>query len=187
MAVRDTVRRKLDYQDYVHFPDDGQRYEILDGECYVTPAPTVGHQGVSAELHLVLGAFVRAHRLGRVLYAPVDVLLSEHDIAQPDLLFVSNERAGIFTAANIQGAPDLVIEVLSDSTRRRDEGLKRDRYERCGVGEYWLLDPRRRTVRVLRRSGAGFLPPVELSAAAGDFLTTPLFPGLEISLREVFG
>ncbi|MEA2692231.1 MAG: hypothetical protein QOJ16_1618 [Acidobacteriota bacterium] len=186
MAIRDTVHRKLTYEDYLLFPEDGKRHEILDGEHYVTPAPPIEHQDFSGNLYLRLAPFVREHRLGRVNFAPVDVLLSEHDIAQPDLLFISNERATIVTAANVQGAPDLVIEILSNSTRRRDETLKRDRYERAGVLEYWLVDSKRRVVRVFRRSGAGFLAPQELSAVAGDVLTTPLLPGLEILVSQIF-
>jgi len=186
MAIRDSAHRKLTYEDYALFPEDGQRHEILDGEHYVTPAPTPDHQIISGRLYLKVGNFVSEHQLGLFLYAPLDVLLSEHDVAQPDLLFLSNERAGLLTRANIQGAPDLVIEILSDSTRRRDQTLKRDRYERCGVLEYWLADPTRKTVRVFRREGAAFLPPVDLSAAADDLLTTPLLPGLKIRLREIF-
>ena len=126
------------------------------------------------------------HQLGEVLYAPFDVLLSRYDIAQPDLLFISNERRAILTEANVQGAPDLVIEILSDSTRRLDETLKRDRYELFGVLEYWLVDPVRRVVRFYRRSGVGFGAPQEFSAAAGGVLTTPLLPGLEIRVSEIF-
>ena len=186
MAVRDTAHRKLTYEDYILFPEDRQRHEILDGEHYVTPAPSMGHQGVSMYLSEKLGFFVREHRLGRVFAAPADVLLSRHDVAQPDLLFISNERAAILTKANVQGAPDLLIEILSDSTRRRDETLKRDRYERAGVLEYWVVDPRRQVVRVFMREGDGFLAPQELAAAAGDVLTTALLPGLEIRVSEMF-
>jgi Uma2 family endonuclease len=185
MAIRDTAHRKLTYEDYMLFPEDGKRHEILDGEHYVTPAPSFGHQSISVNLSSRVHTFVRENRLGFLRYAPLDVLLSEHDIAQPDLLFISNERAAIVTAANVQGAPDLVIEILSDSTRRRDETLKRDRYERAGVREYWIVDPQRRVVRVLRRGGAGFLAPQEFLAAAGDVLITPLLPGLEILVREI--
>jgi Uma2 family endonuclease len=180
------LRSKLTYEDYVLFPEDGQRHEILDGEHYVTPAPSIDHQESSGYLFSKLYPFVREYRLGKVLYAPVDVLLSAHDITQPDLLFISNERQAILTEANAQGAPDLVIEILSDSTRRRDETLKRDRYERGGVLEYWLVDRVRRTVRVYRRSGGGFSAPQDLSAAAGDILTTSLLPGLEIRVSEIF-
>jgi Uma2 family endonuclease len=186
MAIRDTVRRKLTYEDYLLFPEDGKRHEILDGEHYVMPAPSFDHQGACGSLHLTLGPFVRAHRLGFVRFAPLDVRLSEHDVVQPDLLFISNERAGIVQGAKVQGAPDLVVEILSDSSRRMDETLKRDVYERFGVLEYWLIDPQRQTLRVFRRSGAGFLAPRGFSAAAGDVLTTPLLPGLEISVREIF-
>ena len=186
MAVRDTARRKLTYEDYVLFPEDGQRHEILDGEHYVMPAPSRSHQRSSRKLCLKLTLFVDEHGLGEVFYAPFDVLLSQYDIAQPDLLFISNERWAILTEANVQGAPDLLIEILSDSTRRLDETLKRDRYERFGVLEYWLVDSVRRTVRVYRCSGAGFGAPLDLSAVAGDLLTTPLLPGLEIRVSEIF-
>ena len=186
MAVRDTARRKLTYEDYLLFPEDGKRHEILDGEHYVMPAPSFSHQGISGNLYVSLRLFVREHRLGFVRYAPLDVLLSEHDIVQPDLLFISNERAGIVKEPNVHGAPDLVVEILSDSSRQRDEILKRHLYERSGVLEYWLVDPIRRTLRVLRRSGVGFLAAQEVSAAAGDVLTTPLLPGFEIRVSEIF-
>jgi Uma2 family endonuclease len=133
----------------------------------------------------LLGVFIRQHRLGRLSTAPLDVLFSEHDIAQPDLVFISNERTRIIGNKNIQGAPDLVVEVLSPSTRRRDEGIKLDVCERFGVREYWLVDVERQMVRVFRRNGSGFGPAVELSAA-GDVLTTPLLPGLEIRVGEIF-
>lgn len=184
MAIRDTARRKLTYNDYVLFPEDGMRHEVLDGEHYVTPAPLVWHQSVSSNLHLILGSFVREHRLGLLLFAPVDVLLSEHDIAQPDLVFVSNERRGILTEKNIQGAPDLVIEILSPSSRRNDEIVKRHRYEQLGVQEYWIVDPQQRTVRVFRRTGEAFASSENLSS--GDVLTTPCLPRLEIPVGTLF-
>jgi len=104
----------------------------------------------------------------------------------PDLLFVSKERAEILTKANLQGAPDLIIEILSPSTRTRDEGLKRQLYERMGVSEYWLADPLFDAVRVYRREGEALLLVAELSAESGDVLTTPLLPGLELPLAEIF-
>jgi Uma2 family endonuclease len=186
MALHD-LPRKLTYDDYVLIPEDGQRHEILDGEHYVSPAPLTRHQRISSKAHLRLGSFVDAHRLGWVLYAPTDVVLSLHDVVQPDLLFISNERLGIITEANVQGAPDLVIEILSEKTRRQDEGLKREIYERYGVREYWMLDPDRNSVRIYRRIGNRLRLVAEFSAAAaGDVLTTPLLPGLEIRLAEIF-
>jgi Uma2 family endonuclease len=188
MALPDVLPRprKLTYDDYVLIPEDGQRHEILDGEHYVTPAPFTPHQGISSKLHNRLGPFVERHRLGHLYAAPLDVVLSPHDIAQPDLLFISNQRAGIITRKNIQGAPDLVVEILSASTRRRDEGIKLQRYERLGVPEYWMFDPGPRTAKVYRRNGDRLVPAAELSADAGDLLTTPLLPGLEIRLSEIF-
>jgi Uma2 family endonuclease len=186
MAVRDTTRRKLTYEDYVLIPEDGLRHEILDGEHYVSPAPKEAHQSASIYLSSTLFFFVRSQRLGRVYTAPFDIRLSEYDIAQPDLIFISNERLGILNEDNAKGAPDLVIEILSDSTRRIDEGIKRRIYERSGVLEYWMADPKRRLVTVIRRTGDGFGLAEVLSAEAGDVLITPLLPGLEIRVSEIF-
>jgi Uma2 family endonuclease len=184
MAIRDTARRKLTYEDYVLFREDGQRHEIIDGEHYVSPAPFTRHQRISMRLSSRLFSFAEDHRLGEVLPAPTDVLLSRHDILQPDILFISNERAGIVTEKNIQGAPDLVVEILSESTRKLDERLKLSRYELLGVREYWIVDPLADRVNVFRAEGESFRQVAELSA--GDILTTPLLPGLEIPLRDLF-
>jgi Uma2 family endonuclease len=186
MAIQDAARRKLTYEDYERIPDDGLRHEILDGDHYVSPAPVPRHQQVSIELSSRFHFFVKEHELGNILAAPCDVVLSPHDIAQPDLLFISKERAGIITEKNVQGAPDLLVEILSDRTRKRDEGIKRELYERFGVKEYWLVDTVRQTVLVYRREGDRFHRAGRFSAAAGDVLTTPLLPGLEIPLREIF-
>jgi Uma2 family endonuclease len=187
MAIQDAARRKLTYEDYERIPDDdGLRHEILDGEHYVSPAPFTQHQRVAVKLSVCLHFFVEEHGLGEVLTAPCDVLLSRHDIAQPDILFISTERAGIATEKNIQGAPDLLVEILSDDTRKRDEGIKREIYERSGVNEYWLVDPVRQTALVYRREGGRFQRTGRFAAAAGDVLTTPLLPGLEIPLAKIF-
>ena len=186
MAVRDPIPRKLTYEDYLHFPEDGNRHEILDGEHYVTAAPYLRHQSVIVELTSWIAPFVRQRRLGRFYIAPVDVLLARHDIVQPDLLFISNASMKILTEKNVQGAPDLVVEVLSDSTRKRDEGIKLERYELLGVQEYWVVDPKRNEARIYRRSGEHLQQIAELTATARDLLTSPFFPGLEIPLFEIF-
>jgi Uma2 family endonuclease len=122
-----------------------------------------------------------------VFFAPVDVVLSRFDVVEPDLLYMSKERkAQIANDANVQGPPELVVEVGSPSTRRRDETLKRALYERAGVSEYWVVDPELDVVRVYRRDGERFARPIELSLEAGDVLTTPLLPGLELPLSEIF-
>jgi Uma2 family endonuclease len=184
MAVHEADRRKLTYEDYLHFPEDGMQHEILDGEHWVTPAPSTLHQLVVANLVVSLGSFARQYRLGRILCAPTDVLLANHDVVQPDILFVSHEHDAVITDPNIQGAPDLAIEVLSPSTRRKDEQVKRERYERTGVQEYWIVDPRRQTVRIFRRQAEGFGPAEELSK--DDTLSTPLLPGLALPVSEIF-
>ncbi len=186
MVVGPTSARKLTYQDYLRIPEDGKRHEIIDGEHYVTPAPSFGHQRAVVQLIYLLQDFLVRNPLGLLLPAPFDVVLSKHDVVQPDLLFVSNERAGVLNEKNARGAPDLAIEILSLSTRRVDQGVKRQRYERLGVEEYWIVDSQRRTVRIFRRAGSAFGPPLDFAAEAGDVLTTPLLAGLRIQVSEIF-
>jgi Uma2 family endonuclease len=185
MALPD-LPPKLTYDDYLLFPEDGLRHEILDGEHYVTASPFVRHQRISGRIYRPLSSWVEEHGLGEVFYASVDVVLSPHDVAVPDLFYIAKERTGIITEKNIQGAPDLVVEIISPSTRRRDEGIKLQRYEAFGIEEYWMFYPERRTTRVYRREGGRLRLVAGLSAAAGDVLTTPLLPGLEIPLTEIF-
>jgi Uma2 family endonuclease len=176
---------KLTYDDLVLFPDDGKRHEIIDGEHYVTPSPNTRHQAIAVELTTLLHGFVRSRGLGRVFAAPYDVVISVHDVVEPDLMFVAAARAGVITGANAQGAPDLVVEILSPSTRQRDEVLKRGLYERAGA-EYWIVDPEADAVKVLRRDGGRFGRPLLLSALDGDVLSSPLLPDLEIALGDLF-
>jgi Uma2 family endonuclease len=119
-----------------------------------------------------------------VFVAPLDALLSEFDVVVPDLLYISKERSHYLTSKNLQGPPDLVIEILSPSTRRRDQRLKRDLYERVGVEEYWMVDPNGDVVDVYRRHSGAFEPPVQYAKTAT--LTSPRFPGLELPLDRVF-
>jgi len=193
MAGRDHVRAassaavKLTYDDFVHFPDDGQRHELIDGEHYVTPSPNTRHQQISGNLFLLIGAWLEDHPIGEVLYAPYDVVFSEFDVVEPDLLYLSNERAAqVLTPLHAKGVPELVVEIGSKGTRKRDETIKRRLYERTGVSEYWLVDPMRDVVRRYRRDGQAFAEPLELSRAAGDILTTPLLPGLALPLARIF-
>ena len=181
-----TDRRKLTYDDYVLFPEDGKRHELIDGEHYVSPSPNTRHQAVLGALYLAIGAFVKAQRLGRAFFAPYDVVFTRFDVVEPDLLFVGAGRSDVITAANLQGAPDLAVEVLSPSNRSYDEKLKRDLYERGGVAEYWLVDPEAETVKVYRRASGGFERPVLLDRREGDALTTPLLPGFALPLDELF-
>ena len=175
---------KFTYVDYVNAPED-KRYELLDGDLVVTPAPGERHQGVSVLLASRLFQFVTENRLGRVYAAPFDVVLSNTDVVQPDLLFVSNERAEIVTAANVQGAPDLVVEILSPSTADRDLTFKRSLYARYGVSEYWIVDTDAGIVTVLLLREGEF--EVVGEYGAGDTLTSPTLRGFELNVDDVFG
>jgi Uma2 family endonuclease len=179
---------KLTYDDFVLFPDDGLLHELIDGEHYVTPSPSLKHQRVSYNLSLQLGKWLEQHPLGRLYYAPLDVVLSEHDVVGPDLLYMSMARAAEIEAiTNVRGVPELVVEIGSPSTRRRDETTKRALYERVGVSEYWFVDAEADMVRVYRRlNGGRFARPEQLSLRAGDELTTPLLEGLVLPLAEIF-
>lgn len=177
---------KLTYEDYLHLPEDGKRHELIDGEHLLTPSPNTRHQFVTSNLHRLLSGFVHTQGLGRVCTAPLDVVLSATDVVQPDLLFVASERLDRFTEAHLRGAPDLAIEILSESTRRTDEITKRHLYERYGVAEYWIVDPVVETVKIFRLADGRFHRGAELSLEAEDLLTTALLPGLEIPLAQIF-
>lgn len=177
---------RLTHEDYLGFPDDGRRHELIDGEHFVTPSPTRRHQEIFGELFLALGTYLRLHRLGKLYSAPMDVILSDHDVVQPDILFVSNERREVL-GKWIHGAPDLVVEIVSPSSRRLDEMAKRRVYERYGVRELWVVDPDIEVVKIYRRIEAGgFARPVELRREDRQSLESPLFPGFSLPLDDLF-
>jgi Uma2 family endonuclease len=186
MAKQDVRSSQLTYEDYLLFPDDGKRHEIIEGDHYVTPAPRTKHQRISANLTVALASFVKRRGMGLVLAAPSDVILSDDNVVQPDLLFVSTARAGIVTEDNIRGAPDLVVEIISETTRKKDEVTKRKLYERFGVQEYWVVDPELETVKIFRRTQEGYGRAVELSKESNDILTTELLAGFDLALTEIF-
>lgn len=180
------VQVKLTYEDYLLFPeDDDLRHELIEGEHEVTPAPGRRHQQVLQRLNRVLDGFVNARGLGEVYFAPFEVKLSNWNALQPDLLFVSRARAEAFTDRGIDGPPDLVVEVLSPSTRKRDQTRKLAVYEKHAVPEYWIVDHERRRVLVYRLRGERYDPPEDLVAPA--VVRSPLFPGLEVPLTDLFG
>ncbi len=174
---------KLTYEDYRHIPDD-ERYELLDGELVMSPSPNRAHQRIDTKLGWRLAQFVEERDLGEVYSAPFDVVLSEVDVVQPDLLFVSNERAYIITEDNIRGAPDLVVEILSPSTAERDRTFKRMLYARYGVPEYWLVDPDSRTITILRLDAGVY---AEVSRyGPGQTLASPTLLGFTANLDQIF-
>ena len=174
---------KFTYEDYLNAPED-KRYELLDGELVMAPAPGELHQSVSIWLGSKLFQFVAENRLGKVYSAPFDVVLSDFDVVQPDLVFVSNERTGIITDANLQGAPDLVVEILSPSTAERDKTFKYALYAEHGVGEYWMVDTDAKTITVLLLGERGFA--VEGIYGEGETLESPTLRGFALDLGDVF-
>jgi Uma2 family endonuclease len=184
------AKHRWTYSDLVALPDDQLRHELIDGEHFVSPSPTTTHQEISKRLFLALNAHAARHRLGEVLYAPFDVKLSAWTVLVPDLVFFTAARfAEVVNEKHATAAPDLVVEILSPGTRRRDLGRKRAVYDREGVREYWTVDPEAQTITALRRPrpGGGLSDVVVCALAARDTLESPLFPGLKIRLRDVFG
>jgi len=179
---------RLTYNDLVAMPDDGKRHEIIDGVHYVSPSPNLRHQELVGRLYLEIGLWFRQQPdAGRLFVAPLDVLFSHHDVVVPDLVFVASDQQDVLTAANVQGAPALAVEVLSPGTRKRDQGIKRELFDRGGVREYWMVDPDPQSITVYRRSTAGrFGESVILTAAAADLVVTPLLPEFRLALREYF-
>jgi Uma2 family endonuclease len=177
---------KFTYEDFLNFPDDGKRHEIIDGEHYVTPSPNTKHQRISRRLASALDAHLQRNPIGEMFFAPFDVVLSDLDVVEPDLLYISRERAGILTTQHVKGTPDLVVEILSAGTRKVDEVTKRKAYERFGVLEYWVVDPELDTIKIYRRDRDVFARVAELSVEHEDVLTTPLLPQLSIALAEIF-
>ena len=174
---------KFTYEDYLNAPED-KRYELLDGELVPIPTPGERHQSVSALLGSKLVQFAYENNLGRVYHAPFDVVLSDMDVVQPDLLFVSNERGHIITPSNIQGAPDLVVEILSPSTAERDRTFKRTLYAKHGVNEYWMVDTTAKDVTVLLLGEHGY----EVVDIYGEeeTLTSPTLQGFALSVSDLF-
>ncbi len=174
----------LTYEDYLEFPDDGLRYEILDGELEVSPAPAPRHQGVSLNLVVMLDGHVRERRLGRVYYAPIDVLLARNNVVQPDIIFVAAGRESIVTARAVEGPPDLAVEILSPWSVRRDRVTKARVYARLGVPHYWILGTEARVVETYEAE-AGTYRLAGTHEGAARFRPS-LFPDLEIDLGRVW-
>jgi Uma2 family endonuclease len=174
----------LTVAEYKLLPETGPRYQLIEGDLYMAPAPNRYHQTISRNLEYILLRYLEENPIGELYDAPFDVYLSNVDVFQPDILFVSNENRGILTDAGAEGAPDLVVEVLSPKTRNLDLAQKSRVYAREGVRELWIIDPEPQTVLVYRFE-EDLSNPVA-NKTAEEILTTNLFPGLEIALERVF-
>jgi len=183
MTINPNVR--YTYQDYINLAEsEVKRYELIDGELYMVPSPTPRHQDIVLNIASIMREFVIANDLGKISVSPLDVILSNDDVLQPDIMFITKERLDIVAENNIQGAPDLVIEVLSPGTAGRDRTIKRARYARFGVREYWIVEPISRSIEVLRASREGF--ETVRVYADGTNLESPVLPNLRLDVTSVF-
>ena len=171
-----TERVILTYKDYEALPADGRRYELHEGELSVTPAPSPRHQRILRNLSEVLWQHVKTSGLGEVFFAPIDCLLSETTVVQPDLVFLDTTRVGLVSDRGIEGAPTLVVEIVSPSTMLIDRSTKRQLYARHGVPSYWIVDPEARTVEVYVLSEGSYQ--LAARAAGLEAISPPPFPDL---------
>ncbi len=177
---------KLTYDEFQTLPRDGsKRFELIEGEVFMTPSPNTKHQTAAANLHLALGQFVRERSLGRVFFAPYDIVFSKWTALEPDLLFIRRERLSIITEANVQGTPDLVIEILSPSNKEYDRETKHRVYEEAGVAEVWYVDPEKRSVEILNL-GPDRRYEVSAKLSGNAAIVSKALPGLSLTLEDVF-
>lgn len=179
------IAPKLTYWELREMPNDGKRYELVDGEVYMSPSPNRKHQRAVGNIYLALANFVRRESRGEVYLAPFDVVFNERNVTQPDLVFILNERLSIITSANVWGVPDLAVEVLSPGTAGYDRDTKLPLYARSGIPELWYVDPEAETVEVFNlASDARY---VLTERAAGEKpLTSSVLPGLVLTPHEIF-
>jgi Uma2 family endonuclease len=176
------ISTKFTYEDLQHVPPDRNRYEIVDGELFVTPAPRPLHQRIVLNLSAELRQFVRKHRIGEVFVAPLDVMFASTTVLEPDVIFVSQARLHIIGERNLSGPPDLVVEVLSESTAKLDREIKPKQYALYGVPEFWRVDPEGKSVEIFRLKEGEY----ELAARLGfgETVSSPLFPGLSLPVSS---
>jgi Uma2 family endonuclease len=174
----------LTVEHYKNLPETGPRYQLIEGDLYMAPAPDRYHQDISRNLEFILLNYLKERPLGVLYDAPFDVYLSETDVFQPDIVVVFNANLSLLTDAGCEGPPDFVVEILSPRTRRLDLENKKRVYARLGVKELWIIDPEPREVLVYRFA-ENVSEPVERFDESG-IGTSPLLPGLAIELKEVF-
>jgi len=178
------TRTKLTYEDYETFPDDSNRYEIIDGEVVGSPPPITAHQWASAELTWLLGSHIRQRGLGRLFYAPFAVMLSPHDIFEPDIVYISDDRMSLVDDKGMRGAPDSCIEIVSPSTRAYDRTVKFEKCARFGVNEYWIVDPDSKTVEVFVLESGVYAAMAVVQA--DDRVPSRVLPALELHVDALF-
>ena len=181
-----SVVSRLTYDEFQALPRDGSKLiELIEGEVFMTQSPKTNHQMAAGNLYFALRKFCDEHGLGRVFFAPYDVVFSKWTALEPDLLFIRKERLSIVTEANVAGVPDLVIEILSPSNKAYDRETKHRVYEEAGIPEVWYVDPEKRTVEILNvGADKRYVVTAELSGNAA--IVSKVLPGLSLTLSEVF-
>lgn len=181
-----SVIRKLTYDEFQTLPRDGsKRFELIEGEVYMTPSPNTAHQRAVRRLLRSLDEFVEERGLGEVFVAPYDIVFSKWTALEPDLLFIRKDRSAIITDANVQGVPDLVVEVLSPSNKTYDRETKMRAYESAGVPEIWCVDPEERSLEILNLGPDGrYVVTATLSGSAA--IVSSALPDLPLTLDAVF-
>ena len=187
MATTSHFDARLTYDDLARMPDDGMRHEIIDGVHFVTPTPIVRHQRIVGRLFHAMADYLDVYPdIGEAFGVPLDTVFTPWDVVEPDLVFVAADQRSILTEPNIQGAPALVVEVLSPGTKKRDLGVKKDLFDRGGVREYWIVDPKANTVTIHRRAEDGSFPQIQSLPEDAPAITTPLLPGFNLSIEKLF-
>jgi len=179
-----TVPKPFTYDDYLALPDDGKRYEVIEGDLSMTPAPSPLHQQIQLTLGSSLLAFVKKHSLGRIYVAPIDVALSLVDIVQPDVLFVANDRMHVVAQRNIIGIPNLIVEILSPTSTKRDRVEKLALYQRYALPEYWIVDPEGEGVETYVYQDSSLKKMATLKP--GDEVQSRKIPGFSLKVADVF-
>jgi Uma2 family endonuclease len=174
-------------EQFLAIESDGKRYELIDGHFITHTTPPIRHQSVLRDVLCALYDYCRKTQTARAFPGPLDVRLSDDSVVEPDILVVSIDRTSWIGNDHITGAPNIIIEVVSEDTRERDEHDKRKLYERYGVDEYWIVDPAIDTVKIYRRDGATFTRVAEITAETGGAITSPLLPGFSLDVDVVFG
>jgi Uma2 family endonuclease len=177
-------QEKFTYSDYLLLTDSDKRYEILDGDLLMSPSPTAIHQILLLKMAKLLSTFVEQNKFGQIFIVPFDVVLSDYEVIQPDIIFVSAENSHIIKPTHIQGSPDLLIEILSPSSVQRDRIIKRKIYSRNGVKEYWLINPEQKTIQQFQLQKKAFTLIKEFGAK--ESLSSSFFPELVIQLENIF-
>ena len=176
-------KKKHTYEDYLKTPED-KRYELIEGELVMTPSPIPKHQRISRKIEFILEGFIKENDLGEIFYAPCDVYLDEKNVVQPDILFISKDRLDIIGEKNIQGAPDLAIEIISESSAYRDMVQKKKLYANFGVKEYWIVVPEEESIELYVLKNTTYQ--LYKKYAKDDTLQSPYLKDLNIALKEIF-